>query len=98
MEEAQKNMLTTECASAIPLSRVQAGQTVGVVRVLGGMGVHSRLTGIGIASGVSVEVIRNESRSPVLLGVRHARIAIGRGMAEKVLVRICGTSKEGVAG
>ncbi len=87
METTQDRSLGAGVGAAVPLTDVTAGQTVEVARILGGMVTHARMTGMGIISGARVEVLRNHGRSPVLLGVKHARIAIGRSLAEKVLVR-----------
>ncbi len=42
---------------------------------------------MGIRKGKSVEMLNNEGRGPLLLKVDESRIAVGRGMAMKILVR-----------
>ncbi len=46
-----------------------------------------RIEDMGIRIGKSVEMLTNEGRGPLLLKVDEARIAVGRGMAMKILVR-----------
>ena len=70
----------------LSLSEVKKGQAVRIVRVCGGRGFQSRLMGLGLRRGMEVEVLRNPGRGPCLIAVRHSRIALGRGMAAKVLV------------
>lgn len=81
---------------AVPVSEVKSG----CVRMLSasGMRLISRLTGMGIIKGTPMEVLRNDGRGPIVVGVKASRIALGRGMAQKVLVEpqadpnICKTS------
>lgn len=42
---------------------------------------------IGLRIGKMVEMLNNEGHGPVLLKVDGARIAIGRGMAMKIIVK-----------
>jgi ferrous iron transport protein A len=41
----------------------------------------------GLRAGTLVEILNNEGLSPVLLKVGESRIALGRGMAMKIMVR-----------
>jgi ferrous iron transport protein A len=72
-----------------PLCDVAAGQTATVVGLEGGREFRNRLVSMGMMMGCTLRVIRagNGSGHPVLVALGHARLAIGRGMAEKVLVR-----------
>jgi len=71
---------------AMPLDSASEGQWVRIVSIEGGYGLRARLAAMGLVPGTSVLVIRNSGRGPFLLGVRNARIAIGRGMAHKIHV------------
>ena len=42
---------------------------------------------MGLRVGKIIEMLNNEGRGPILLKVDESRIAIGRGMAMKVMVR-----------
>lgn len=42
---------------------------------------------IGLRVGKEIEMLNNEGRGPLLLKVEESRIAIGRGMAMKIMVR-----------
>jgi ferrous iron transport protein A len=46
-----------------------------------------RIEDMGIRIGKSIEMLTNEGRGPLLLKVDESRIAMGRGMAMKILVR-----------
>ena len=60
------------------------GRVVGVVG--GGMNLRMRLLQMGITPGALVEVVDNHGRGPVLVRVRGTVIALGRGVAEKIIV------------
>lgn len=63
----------------------------GVVRsVEGGRGLVSRLSSMGLRPGVSVRLVCSQpARGPVVVEVGgRMRIALGRGMARKVIVEI----------
>jgi len=98
VEKTQDRSLGAGLDAVVPLSEVPAGQTVEVMRIEGGMVTHARMTGMGIIGSASVEVLRNHRRSPVLLGIKHARVAIGRSLADKVIVRVKGAILKGAAG
>lgn len=42
---------------------------------------------MGLRVGKTVEMLNNEGRGPILLKVDESRIAIGKGMAMKIMVR-----------
>jgi len=46
-----------------------------------------RIGDMGLRSGKVVEMLNNEGRGAVLIKVGEARIALGRGMAMKIMVR-----------
>jgi ferrous iron transport protein A len=60
------------------------GRVVGIVG--GGMNLRMRLLQMGLTPGTIVEVVDNRGRGPVLVRVRGVVIALGRGVAEKIIV------------
>ena len=48
---------------------------------------QGRIEDMGIRVGKSVQMLNNGGRGPLLLKVDESRIAIGRGMAMKIMVR-----------
>jgi len=69
------------------LSDVADGQRVNIVAIDGGHGVTRRLAAMGMLPNAEVEVIRNGHPGPFIVRVRGTRIALGRGVAHKILVR-----------
>jgi ferrous iron transport protein A len=60
---------------------------VGVVHGLGG-GRHfiSRMASLGFTPGTRVKMVQNYGRGPLIVSVRDARVALGRGEAGKVQI------------
>ena len=71
----------------VPLTALNAGEHGTVVRLSGGHGLLGRMTSLGFTPGADVNVVRNYGRGPLIAQVRGARIALGRGEADRVLVR-----------
>jgi Fe2+ transport system protein FeoA len=69
----------------IPLSDVDEGRRVTVRAVYGGHRLVARLAAMGLMPGAGIVVLRNAG-GPFLLAVKGSRIAVGRGMAHKILV------------
>jgi Fe2+ transport system protein FeoA len=67
------------------LSAVPPGARVRIVSFQGGFGLKERLANMGLLPGETAQVLSSE-RGPVILAVRTTRLAIGRGMAGKIMV------------
>lgn len=70
----------------MPLSMVSTGETVEVVVVRAGWGLQRRLADLGLTPGVRVRVINSGKPGPVVLDVRGSRLALGYGVAHKIMV------------
>lgn len=69
-----------------PLSDVKAGRVV-LVSMAGGEGMHAHMAGMQIVSGMTFDVLRNDGRGPMVIRVHNTRIALGRKMAARMLVK-----------
>ena len=69
------------------LDRLDPGMRAVVSELGGGRGFASRLAGMGITVGCQIEVLQNPAHGSLLVLVRDTRIALGRGVASKILVR-----------
>jgi len=77
--------------SQIRLAAMSSEQEGVVVQVLGGLGVTRRLDVLGIRPGARLKVTsRSPLRGPVTVRIGNAQIALGFGMASKVLVDVEG--------
>jgi ferrous iron transport protein A len=75
-----------EAVAAKMLSQIEEGQTVKVVRINGGRGLRARLTTMGLLPNTPVTVIRNSRAGPFVISVKNTKIAIGRGVVDKIAV------------
>jgi len=69
----------------LPLSMAAAGQALRLVEIHAGHELTHRLAELGLTRGVELKVVQ-DAGGPLLISVRGSRIAIGRGMAHKLLV------------
>lgn len=73
----------------ITLTRMQTGQSGRVVEIQGGFGVVDRLNALGIIPGKRITKISSMlARGPVAIQVDRAQLAIGYGMANKIIVEL----------
>jgi ferrous iron transport protein A len=73
----------------ITLTRMQTGQSGRVVEIQGGFGVIDRLNALGIIPGKRITKISSMlARGPVAIQVDRAQLAIGYGMANKIIVQL----------
>ncbi|MDI6890311.1 MAG: FeoA family protein [Thermodesulfovibrionales bacterium] len=70
----------------IPLTMVTPGKEVILIGINGGRGVQSRLYSMGLVPGVKMRILNNNGAGPLMVAVRDTRLALGRGMAYKILV------------
>jgi ferrous iron transport protein A len=71
----------------LPLSMVRPGEMVEIVAIQGGHEVHRRLTDLGLTAGTRVRVVQGDGGGPMILAFKDdARLAIGRGVAMKIVV------------
>ncbi len=68
------------------LSQAKSGAVVRVKGLLGGQRAITRLREIGLVEGTLVKVIDNPIIGPIIIEVNGTKIALGRGMARKVIV------------
>ena len=69
------------------LIELNKGVKAEVIEIAGGFGVQQRLTSLGIKPGkVIVKITTQPMRGPIVVEVDRIRVAIGRGMASKVII------------
>ena len=70
----------------MPLSLVLPGEQVVIDRLVGGRQVQQRLADMGLTPGTTIEVIKATGPGPIIVAFRGSRLALGRGLSQKVLV------------
>lgn len=70
----------------MPLSMVSSGEVVEVVAIRAGWGLQRRLAEMGLNPGVKIRVMNSQRPGPVVIDVRGSRLALGQGVAHKIMV------------
>ncbi len=69
------------------LTDMKAGAKAVIVHIEGGLGLVGRLNALGIRTGVHITKISSQlMRGPVTLALGNTQLAIGHGMARKIMV------------
>jgi len=74
----------------IPLSMTKTGEQVELKEIVEKRGVRERLSDMGLRLGDQIEIINNSGRGKIILGRGYTRLAIGRGLAQKIMIAIVG--------
>jgi len=77
--------MVSNLSPSLTLDEAPTGAKVRIISIIGGHGVVSRLMQMGLIPGSIVEILNNNA-GPVIVRVRGITIALGRGMAKKILV------------
>lgn len=73
----------------ITLSKMQRGQSGRVVQIEGGRGMVNRLAALGIMPGKKITKISSMlMHGPVTIEVDRAQVAIGFGMAKRIIIEL----------
>ncbi|MGQ9732317.1 MAG: FeoA family protein [Candidatus Zipacnadales bacterium] len=70
----------------MPLSALPLGQSAIVVAIEGGQSARRRLASMGLTVGSEVQTLIGRGRGPIVVVVRQTRLALGRGIADRVMV------------
>jgi ferrous iron transport protein A len=68
------------------LSALRTGDAAFVEGFEAGRGLRRRLLAMGIVPGKTIRVVRGDASGPIVVSVKGARVMLGRGMADKILV------------
>jgi len=81
------NMAKDNTATSFPLTFAARGQTVILAEIRAGDKLRRRLADLGLTIGMQVRIVQEDASGPVILAVKHdSRLAVGRGMAQKIMV------------
>jgi ferrous iron transport protein A len=82
-------MRDTRGHSVQPLTSLRAGQAGTVASLGGGRHFMARLIAMGLHVGTGIRVLSspNGSPGPTLVAAGDTRLAIGHGMAERIMIR-----------
>ena len=72
--------------SVMSLLHLRVGMKGVIARIDGGRGACKRLNELGLIPGTQIEMVNNIHNGPVMIKVKGSKLAIGRGLAKKVLI------------
>ncbi len=79
----------------VPLAYAREGSLVQIVRIVGGHGLIRRLRDLGLYEGAHIRVVKSPGPGPAIVslidpltGNVGRRVALGFGVAMKILVRV----------
>jgi ferrous iron transport protein A len=72
--------------SVLPLGFLQTGRDAVVSDLAGGRSLRQRLTDMGVVRGTRVKVVKNDMGGPLIISIGEGRLAVGRGMALRIMV------------
>jgi len=72
--------------SVLHLAMICPGSSVRLVSILGGRCIRKRLADLGMNTGDILSVVQSDPCGPMILKVKESRLAIGRGVAHRILV------------
>ncbi|MBN2645798.1 MAG: ferrous iron transport protein A [Desulfuromonadaceae bacterium] len=68
-----------------PLTQCKPGETVFIRGFLGGLHMRQKLQAMGLIPGEAVEIVSG-SNGPLVICAKGVKLALGRGMAENIMV------------
>jgi len=66
------------------LLQLHTGEKGKIIRITGGQGACKRLNELGLVPGVEIELVNKISSGPVMVRVKGSKLALGRGLAQKI--------------
>lgn len=70
----------------MPLSMVEVGQKVSVMRVGGTPAIKQRLADLGFVDGTQIDIIQSQDGN-MIIKVKDSKLAITKEMANKIVVK-----------
>ena len=72
----------------ITLIELEEGQTGIIISISGGRRACVRLADMGLTPGTEIKMLRNGRLCPIEISVRGSKLAIGYGIAAKILIKV----------
>ena len=73
-------------APVMPLALSPANELLQVIEIASGAGLKKRLADLGIVPGAYLRLTSTGTAGPVILNIKESRLAIGRGIAQRIMV------------
>ena len=86
MLQDERFFYTMEESKLISLAMSARNKELTVSQIIGGRQIRQKLADLGIIPGTRVSIVSNNLIGPIILAVKNYRLAIGRGLATKIMV------------
>jgi len=80
-------MNTSIYEKSLTLAQALRGKKYKIQKILGGIGINSHLHAIGIVPDEIISVINKSNGGPITVLVKGIRVALGRGISQKIIVK-----------
>lgn len=71
----------------MPLTMASPGEDIKLIAINGGQRIRKRLADLGLTPGTVLRVVQADAWGPLIVAFKDdARLALGRGMAHKIMV------------
>ena len=77
-----------ERSPLMPLAMARTGEKIIVKEMMGGRNARARLASMGLRPGDILEIINNNGQGRLIVGHECTRLAMGRGIAQKIMVTL----------
>jgi Fe2+ transport system protein FeoA len=77
----------TPVDTTVTVSDLRPDQVGIIADLSGGRSFMARLLALGCSPGTEIKVVHNSGHGPLIVSVRGARVALGRGEAERLRVK-----------
>lgn len=74
----------------MPLAMAKAGERLIIKELAGGRNARRIMSDMGFREGDRIEIISNEGHGRIIVGHNFTRLALGRGVAQKIMVMLDG--------
>jgi Fe2+ transport system protein A len=78
--------VTPRAAGPMTLAQLSSGRRAVVAGLDGGRRLLARMVSLGFVPGVEVVMVQNPGRGALIVQIREARVALGRGEAHRILI------------
>ncbi|MCW8835945.1 MAG: ferrous iron transport protein A [Rhodospirillales bacterium] len=82
---------------AFPLALATPGERLRIAAIRAGKGLGRRLYDIGLPIGAEVEVLQREGHGRLIVARDQARVALGAGASQKIMVTLIKDEQDKVA-
>jgi ferrous iron transport protein A len=92
VSEPKPNYEATDNERLCPLTLAPVGQDLRLCRLCKGRRMARRLAELGLTPGVCLRIVQ-DAGGPLLISVRNSRVALGRGIADKLTVQVLNSAE-----